>query len=157
MKSKTFLIGLAVLALAATVLFEPLAQASRDWTQTLVVTLDTGVAAKGAGVLQTGEVSTLSSTIAGTRTKVVTAPTSGSTYLRGIFIEKSATSTGSVIVSQGTGTNCGTNNTVLLSLTAASGQTFPFGYQAIGILVPAGKDLCLATEGANTSVRALAE
>lgn len=158
MNRKTFWNALLVATLAALagVFFQ--ARGVETWTQTLMMTVDSGAAAKGAGVLQTGEVSTLSSAVASaTRAQVVAAPTAGSIYLRGIWIEKSATSTGVVTVSYGTGTNCGTGTTTLLSLTAATSQILPFGYEPIGIQVPATKALCLVTEGANTSVRALAQ
>ncbi len=118
--------------------------------------LSQGVSALGFGVAQTGEVSTLSAAVAtATLTEVVAAPTAGSIYLRGIWIEKSTTGTGSVLVRYGTGTNCGTGTTTLLALTAAASQTFAFGYYPIGIAVPATKALCLGTDAATTGVRAL--
>jgi len=115
-----------------------------------------GVGAQGFGVYQTGEVSTLSAAVAtATLTEVVAAPTTGSIYLRGIWVEKSTTATGSVLVRYGTGTNCATGTTTLLSLTAAASQTFGFGYYPIGVQVPATKALCLGTDAATTGVRAL--
>jgi hypothetical protein len=158
MTMKRFLNALLVVALAvlAGVFFQ--ARAVESWTQTLMTDVASGPAAKGNGVLQVGEVSTLSAAVASAaRTQVVAAPTAGSIYLRGLWIEKSATSSGLVTVSYGTGTNCGSGTTTLLSLAAATSQTLPFGYQPIGIQVPATKALCLVTEGANTSVRALAQ
>lgn len=153
-----FLNALLIVALTvlAGVFFQ--ARAIESWTQTLMTDVIVGPMAKGNAVLQTGEVSTLSAAVASaTLTQVVAAPTAGSIYLRGIWIEKSTTATGSILVRYGTGTNCGTGTTTLLSLTAATAQTFPFGYQAIGVPVPATKALCLGTDAATTSVRALAQ
>ncbi len=118
--------------------------------------LNAGPSTQGANALQVGEVSTLSAAVASaTLTEVVAAPSTGSIYLRGIWVEKSTTATGSVLVRYGTGTNCGTGTTTLLSLTAATGQTFGFGYYRIGVQVPATKALCLGTDASTTSVRAL--
>jgi hypothetical protein len=117
-----------------------------------------GPGALGAGVLQIGQLNTLSAAVASaTRTQVVAAPTAGSIYLRALWIEKSTTTTGSIIVSYGTGTNCGTGNNVITTLSAASGQTFPFGYQEMEIQIPAQNALCLATDASTTSVRVLAQ
>jgi hypothetical protein len=116
--------------------------------------ISAGVSAKGARVLQTGEVSTLSASIASaTAAKLATAPASGSIYLRAILVEKAATaSSGSTItLSYGTGTNCGTGTTTLLGPVTAP----PAGYLPLGILVPAGKDLCAATDAATTVARVL--
>jgi len=147
---------LGVLFLASSPLW--VTHAQEVWQQVILNTLEKGAKAKGVSVLQVGEVSTLSSAVASaTRAEVVAAPPAGSIYLRGIWIEKAATSAGLVTVSYGTGTNCATSPTTILSLAAATGQILPFGYQPIGIQVPATKALCLVTEGSDTSVRALAQ
>lgn len=110
-----------------------------------------GVGTQGAGVLQTGELSTLSAAVASaTRTEVVAAPSSGSTYIRGLVIEKSAGGTGVVTLSYGTGTNCGTGTTTIVVFTNP-----PIGTIPLGIANTAAKALCITTEGANTSARAL--
>jgi hypothetical protein len=149
---------LALIGLGIVIGSKPLAAMARTGEQVLLSLkmLDAGPSAQGAYTLQTGEESTLSAAVASaTLTEVVAAPTAGSVYLRGIWIEKSVTATGSILVRYGTGTNCGTGTTTLISLTAAAGQTFPFGYIPIGAQIPSTKALCLVTEGANTSVRAL--
>lgn len=157
---KRFLNVLLVLtmAVAAGVFFQ--ARAVESWTQTLMATLDTGAIAKGAGVLQVGQVSTLSAVIADTTAiEVVAAPSAGSTYVRGIWVEKSTTDTGSVTLTYGTETTdpCDTDTATLLSLTAATGQTLKFGYTPLGIQVPAKKQLCAATDAATTVVRVLTQ
>ncbi|MBZ5703245.1 MAG: hypothetical protein LAN84_15540 [Acidobacteriia bacterium] len=111
-----------------------------------------GPQTQGAGVLQTGEVNSLSAAVAtATLTQVVAAPTSGSIYLRGILLEKVTATTGSVTVQSGTGTNCGTGTAVLLGPVVIP----PAGYLRLDIQVPAAKALCLQTDAATTSVRAL--
>jgi len=113
-----------------------------------------GVSATGTKVLQTGEVNNLSATIASaTAAKLVSAPTSGSIYLRGVFIEKAATaSSGSTYtLTYGTGTNCGTGTTTLLGPVGPP----PIGFNRLEILVPAGKDLCAATDASTTVARVL--
>lgn len=157
MNRKTFLYCLLAVTLIATLGLLTQSRAVESWTQTLMMTIDSGASAKGAAVLQTGEVSTLSAVSSSTRAMLVAAPAAGSIYLRGIWIEKAATTTGSIVFSYGTGTACATGTTTLLSLVATTGQTFPFGYQPVGIQVPATKELCVTTEGANTAVRALAQ
>jgi hypothetical protein len=116
-----------------------------------------GVGAQGAGVLQVGEVNTLSAAVAtATLTQVVAAPAAGlQTYLRGLLVQKAATaSSGSTVtVEYGTGTNCGTGTTVLLGPLAPP----PVGYIPLNILVPAANAVCLATDASTTSVRVLAQ
>lgn len=117
-----------------------------------------GVGAQGAGLLQIGQLNTLSVPVASaTTTQAVAAPASGSTYLRALLIEKSTSATGSITVSYGTGTNCGTGNHAITTLSAATGQTLPSGYQELEILVPAANAVCLATDGSTTSARVLAQ
>ena len=159
MNRKTFLYCLLTAALVLMLGSLLPTRAVESWTQTLMESIDAGPSAKGASVLQTGEVSTLSSAVASASlTQVVAAPTAGSIYLRGIWINKAATTTGSILLRDGTGTNCASGTThTILSLTAATGQTFPLGYQAIGVQVPAARALCAVTEGANTSVQVLAQ
>ncbi len=133
----------------------PEAAAQTQLQQTYV---NNGVGAQGLGVMQIGQLNTLAAAVASaTRAQVVAAPTAGSIYLRALWIEKSTTATGSIIVSYGTGTNCGTGNTVITTLSAATGETFPFGYQELEILVPPANALCLATDASTTSVRVLAQ
>lgn len=162
MKNRFSLMPLACLLLALVVLFSSwpwFAEAqgrSGDQQMAQLRFLSVGPSTQGANALQVGEVSTLSAAVAtATLTEVVAAPTTGSIYLRGIWIEKSTTATGSVLVRYGTGTNCATGTTTLLSLTAAASQTFAFGYYPIGVPVPATKALCLGTDASTTGVRAL--
>jgi len=111
-----------------------------------------GVQTQGAGVLQTGEVNSISAAVAtATLTQVVAAPTSGSIYLRAILVEKITATTGSVTVQSGTGTNCGTGGAVLFGPVVVP----PAGYLRLDLLVPATKALCLQTDAGTTSVRAL--
>lgn len=112
-----------------------------------------GVQTQASGVLQTGEVNTISAAVASTtRTEVVAAPASGSIYLRAILVEKATASTGIVTVTQGTGTNCATSPVVLFTIGVGSP---PIGVYPVSILVPAAKALCLTTDASTTSVRAL--
>jgi len=116
-----------------------------------------GVTANGTGVIQTGEVSTLSAEVTNTTvTQVVAAPAAGlSIYVRGIVVTKSVAATGAVTLVYGTGTNCGTGTTTLLTISGATSNSLLPGYIPLGILVPAAKALCLNTEAAGTGVRAL--
>lgn len=161
---KKFLKASAALAIAMVVMavlftvpaVQTTAQQVGDQVLIRMKFLKDGPSAQGISALQVGEVSTLSAEVASTTlTQVVAAPSAGSIYLRGIIIQKSTTATGSVLVRYGTGTNCGTGTTTLVSLTAAAGQTFPFGYIPLGVQVPAANALCLATDAATTGVRAL--
>jgi len=114
--------------------------------------LNTGVSARGARVLQTGEVSTLTAAVASaTRTAVATGSAGTQIYLRGILVEKAAATTGTVTVSTGTGTNCGTSTDVILGPITSP----PAGYIPIGILLTSAEDACITTEGANTGARLL--
>jgi hypothetical protein len=150
------LIVVALLAIISIPAVKTSAQQVGDQILLNMSFLKAGPSAQGAKVLSTGEMNTLSAAVASaTLTEVVAAPAAGSIYLRAIFVEKSTTATGSVLVRYGTGTNCATGTTTLVSLTAASGQTFPFGYVQLGIQVPATKALCLGTDASTTSVRAL--
>ncbi len=156
MKSNRFFIAALAILVAAMLVITPWAPPLAQESPAQAAFIKHGVKSQGFGVAQVGELSTLSAAVASaTLTEVVAAPTAGSIYLRGIWVEKSTTATGSVLVRYGTGTNCGTGTTTLISLTAAAGQTFAFGYYPIGVLVPATKALCLGTDAATTSVRAL--
>ena len=157
LKSSFYVLLIALAVFVTAPLWVTHAQEVAD--QVILTTLAKGPKAKGAGVQQVGEVSTLSAAVAAaTLTQVVAAPTAGSIYLRGIWINKAATTTGSILLRDGTGTNCASGTThTILSLTAATGQTFKLGYQRIGIQVPAARALCAITEGANTSVQVLAQ
>lgn len=156
---RTFIaVALGVLFLASSPLWLTKAQETADQVLLNMTFVKNGVSAQGAKTLQVGEVSTLSAAVASaTTTQVVAAPASGSVYLRGIWVEKFTTATGSVNVIYGTGTNCGTGTTTLMSLTAAAGQNFQFGYYPIGVAVPAANALCLQTDAATTGVRALTQ
>ncbi len=112
-----------------------------------------GVQAQGSGILQIGEAGTLSAAVASaTRTEVVAAPTAGSIYLKGIWVEKATATTGLVTVSYGTGANCATGPTTILSIGAGSPA---IGFYPVNTIVPATKALCLTTDAATTSARAL--
>lgn len=114
-----------------------------------------GVGAQGAGVQQVGSLGTLSAAVASaTMTQVVAAPGSGSIVLVGIFIEKATASTGLVTVSSGTGINCGTGTATLFSIGAGSP---PIGFYPLPSLVGTTKALCLTTDAATTSARALTQ
>lgn len=118
-----------------------------------------GVGAQGAGVLQTAPLYTLSAAVASaTRAQVVAAPGAGSIYLAGILVETATNSAGIVTVSYGTGANCGTGTTTLFTLGLGTGSSpFPVGFYPVHVLVPATKALCLTTDGATTSARALTQ
>lgn len=150
------LLALALALIVAGIYSAPRAQVTAD--QVTLTTVSVGPKARGVGVQQIGEVSTLSAAVAtATRTQVIAAPASGSIYLRGLWIEKSTSGSGSVTLSYGTGANCATGTTTLLSLAAATGQTLAFGYYPIGVQVPAGNALCAQTDAATTSVRVLGQ
>ncbi len=161
MKSNRFFVAALAILVAAMLVIMPWAppQAqgrSGDQQMARVRFFDDGVQSKGTGVLQVGELNTLSAAVASaTTTQVVAAPTAGSIYLRGLWIEKMTTATGVVNVIYGTGTNCGTGTTTLFSLSLATGQAPVLGDVYIGVLIPATKALCLQTDAATTSVRAL--
>ena len=109
-----------------------------------------GVQGGGAGILQTGDVSTLSAAVAtATLTRVVTAPATGQTYVRGVIIEKSTGAAGSFTLQTGTGTNCGTGTTVVLGPVV----NMPVQQYYLGFNIPSGQDLCVQTDAATTSVR----
>lgn len=116
--------------------------------------IKSGVSAQGAGVLQVGELNTLSAAVAtATRTEMVAAPSSGSVYVRGVLVEKSTGGAGTFTLSYGTGTNCGTGTTTLLGPVTNP----PIGFVRLEIPVPAGKALCGATDASTTGIRALAQ
>lgn len=130
------------------------AQESSEQTRLAQKYIDGGVQAKGAGILQDGQLSTLSASIASaTAARLATAPASGSIYLRAILVEKAATAaSGSTItLTTGTGTNCGTGTATLLGPIAAP----PAGLIPLGVQITAGKDLCGATDAATTVARLL--
>lgn len=111
-----------------------------------------GVSPQGNNVLQTGEVNSITSAVAtSTLTRIVVAPASGQTYIRRVLVEKSTGSTGTFTLQYGTGANCGTGTTVLFG-PVTNPQVVP---HYIGILVPAGQDLCAQTDAATTSIRVL--
>lgn len=159
MKSlKTFLemMGILVLLIVLVVAGTPSgrAMAAQVGEQTLISMkfINAGVQAQASGVLQTGQVSSLSAAVAsGTDAQVVAATGAGlSTYIQAVVVEKSAGATGVVTVEYGTGTNCATGKTTIVTYTNPLQNTIP-----LGILVPAAKAVCLVTEGANTSARIL--
>jgi len=118
-----------------------------------------GVGAQGAGVQQTATLGTLSAAVASaTAVEVVAAPGTGSTVLLGLIIEKATNAAGTVLVTYGTGTNCGTGTTTLLSFGPATASSLlNLGYYPVNALVPAAKALCLTTDANTTSVRALTQ
>jgi hypothetical protein len=155
MKRKLFVGALAAVTLLALASPWIATKAQESAAQFFFKSLKNGVQAQGANVLQIGEANTLSAAVASaTTTQVVAAPASGSIYLRGIWIEKMTTATGLFNVITGTGTNCGTGTTTLLSQSLAAGQSATLGEYKIGIFIPAAQALCLQTDAATTSVRA---
>jgi hypothetical protein len=114
--------------------------------------LNSGVQAQGAKVLQTGEINSLSASVAtATLTQVIAAPASGSIYIRGVLVEKSTGAAGTYTIQTGTGTNCGTGTAVLLGPV-----TNPvIGFNRIEIVAPATKAVCIQTDAATTLVRVL--
>jgi hypothetical protein len=112
--------------------------------------ISNGVGSAGSGILQTGDLSNLSAAVAtATLTRVVTAPASGSTYIRGVVVEKSTGAGGTFTIQTGTGTNCGTGTTLLLGPVTNP----PIQQYYLGVLAPAGKDVCIQTDAGTTSVR----
>jgi hypothetical protein len=109
--------------------------------------------AQGNGILQTGEVNSISAAVAtASTTQAVAITATGNTFIRGIFVEKSTGAAGSYTISVGTGTNCGTGNVVVLGPVINP----LIGYAPIGVPVPtAGQAVCLATDAGTTSVRLL--
>ncbi len=113
-----------------------------------------GIPGQGAGILQTGEVSKVSSAVAtATLTQAAAAPvtSSQSTYIRGIVVEKSTGSSGTFTIQTGTGTNCGTSTTVLLGPVTNP----PIQLYYLGIVAPPGTAVCIQTDAVTTSVRVL--
>lgn len=113
-----------------------------------------GVPGQGQGILQTGEVSSVSAAVAtSTLTQVVPAPATAtlSTYVRGVVVEKSTGSSGTFTIQYGTGTNCGTGTTVVLGPVTNP----PIQLYYLGLVVPAGKAVCVQTDASTTSVRLL--
>ncbi len=159
MRKRLFAVLLAVM-IAALVTLSPWqpAQGQESGAQVLIAMkfVNKGVQSQGAGVLQTGEANSISAAVASaTTTQVVAAPSSGSIYLRGLWIEKMTTSTGSLNVIYGTGTNCATGTTTLFSMSMAASQVPTLGEYKVGVIIPAASALCLNTDAATTSVRAL--
>ncbi len=155
MKRKFVVMALAAFALLALASPWLVTKGQESAAQFFFKSIAKGVSAQGASVLQTGEINTLTAPVAtATVTQVVAAPGSGSIYLRGIWIEKMTTSTGSFNVIYGTGTNCGTGTTTLFGQALAASQTATLGEYKIGAAIPAGNALCLQTDAATTSVRA---
>lgn len=156
---KRKLLGAALVAALLLVISSPgwLQAAKERGEQTLIQMgfLSDAPGAQGANVLSVGEVSKISAAVssAAVRTEVVAAPAAGlSIYLRGILVEKATASTGSVTVTQGTGTDCATSPVVLFTIGAGSPA---IAFYPVSIQVPAAKALCLTTDAATTSARAL--
>lgn len=157
MKNRMLPIVALSLALALVIAssWQPSEAQGRSGAQQMARTrfVEDGVQSLGSGVQQVGEVNTLSAAVATTTlTEVVAAPASGSVYLRGIWVEKATASTGNVLVKNGTGTNCATGTATMLSIGAGSPA---IGYYPVNALVPAANALCLETDAATTSARAL--
>ena len=111
-----------------------------------------GVSSQGAGVLQVAQLNSISPAVASaTRAEVVAAPASGSTYIAGILVEKSAGGAGTVTLSVGTGTNCGTGTVVLLGPVTNP----PVRYVPVNVSAGSANAVCLTTDGASTSARVL--
>jgi hypothetical protein len=131
-----------------------LAAAATSPSQTLVAMrfINAGIQSQGAGVLQTGEVNTLSASVAtATLTQAVAAPSAGSVYIRGVLVEKSTGAAGTYTIQTGTGSNCGTGTTVLLGPVTNP----PVGFNRLEVLAPATKAVCVQTDAATTLVRVL--
>lgn len=156
MKKKLTAVALfAALLLVVTFWTVPQAQESGNQQLLNLSWLSTGPTAQGSRGLQVGEVSKISAAVstAAVRTEAVAAPAAGlSIYLRGILVEKATATTGSVTVTQGTGTNCATSPVVLFTIGAGSP---PIGVYPVSTQVPAAKALCLTTDATTTSARAL--
>ena len=157
-RGKLGFIGVLLLIAALLIVSSPPAVKAigETGTQTLIAMqfILNGVQAQGKGVLQVGELNTLSAAVASaTLTQVVAAPASGSIYLRAILVEKSTGGAGTVTLQSGTGVNCATAPTVLLGPITNP----PVGYTRLEILVPAGSALCVQTDAATTGVRVLAQ
>jgi hypothetical protein len=153
MKLRIFLYGFLIVAVAALLGSSYGTRAVESWTQTLMMVVDSGPSAQGAGVLQVGQVDTLSSAVASaTRAQLVAAPTAGKIYVRAVIVEKKS-GTPTFTLSYGTGTNCGTGTTTFL------GPVTPVNNRVnLDIQVPvAAKALCGATDGATTGIRVLAQ
>lgn len=148
MRTKSSLIVIAVLVVLSVVGL--MAQQSGDQNTLNLSFVGRGASARGIKVLQTGDLSSLSSAVAtATLTKAVTAPTTGSTYIRAVLVEKATATTGSFTIQTGTGTNCGTGTTVLLGPVV----NMPVQQYYMGLQAPAGKDVCIQTDASTTSVR----
>jgi hypothetical protein len=148
-------VALLLVIFAVTLMPQPVAHAGQAVGEQALLKMrfiNDGVQALGAGVLQAESVSSLSAAVASaTRTSVATAPAAGNIYIKGVVIEKSAGGTGVVTISEGTGTNCGTNTAVIVTFTNPVVTTIP-----LSILTPTAlRDVCITTEGASTSARIL--
>lgn len=152
----TALLALAMVAVLVAAPWQPTGAQGRSGDQQTAQLrfANDGVQAQGAGVLQNATIGTLSAAVATTtRTEVVAAPAAGlSTVVLGVWVEKATASTGSVTVTYGTGTNCATSPTVILTIGAGSPA---IGYYPVGAVLPAAKALCLTTDATTTSARAL--
>ena len=161
MKAKNTFLALLVVGLLAIAGIFLNTQAQESPAQVTMAQrfVKSGPQALGAGVLQVGSIGTLSPAVASaTRTEVVAAPASGSIWLQSVIIEKATATTGLVTVSYGTGTNCGTGTTVLLTLgPQTSTSLLPIGTYSLQVQVPAAKALCLTTDAATTSARVVAQ
>jgi hypothetical protein len=151
---KNTAIAVLILAVLAIITPAPMLHAAQNYAQQALIKMRfvfDAEQSQGSGVLQTGEDSKLSAAVASaTRTEVVAAPASGSTYVRGLIVEKSTGAGGTWTLSYGTGTNCGTGTTVLIGPV-----TNPLvSYYPIGITIPALNAVCLTTDAGTTGVRA---
>lgn len=145
-----FAIVLFVVAVMLTPSTHVLAQQVGDQIILKMRFANQGVQGGGGGILQTGAVSNISTAVAtATLTRVVVAPASNQTYVRGVIVEKSTGGTGSFTLQYGTGTNCGTGTTVLLGPVVNP----PIQQYNLGLNIPAGQDLCVQTDASTTSVR----
>ena len=151
----TAFVLVAVLALAMAVSVSPTLHAYAVSGEQVLLGLkfikDGAIANTTTGVLQTAEASSMSAAIANTATKFATAPSSGSTYIRGVIVEKVSGATSTVTIQTGTGTNCGTGTATLLGPIT----NLPIGFLKLGVFSTAAKDTCIVTDAAGTVVRAL--
>jgi len=117
-----------------------------------------GVGTRGAGVLQTGQLGTLSAVVANTLTEVVAVTTGGAkTVIIGVWVESAVATTGQVDVKYGTDTNCGTGTTTLASLKASANNPLAPGFYPLPALVVADKATCIVTEAAGTTARLITQ
>jgi hypothetical protein len=115
------------------------------------VTLTVTLIGDGGPRYDAQPVKTITAAVAGARAELVAAPATGEqVYIDSVLVEK-VSGAATFTLTYGTGTSCGTGTTTVLGPV-----TNPqIGLNPLGLKIPAAKALCLETDGANTSVRAL--